>query len=151
MTAVPGRLVKKELGKLIVAALLAGKVDLDTLSRIEKEIDVSKYTTSDPDTIIAAVEAGLVGEQVGSVALGFEDEEYKNARADHAERIKRIAESQGAAPGANPAARGVKDLAVDTRGGETEKAESRETDLQPTTRRRTRGKGKRTRRKTNAD
>lgn len=155
MTAVPGRLVKKELGKLIVAALLAGKVDLDTLSKIEKEIDVSKYTTSDPDTIIAAVEAGLVGEQVGSVALGFEDDEYKNARIDHAERIKRIAESQGAAlgaaPGVNPAARGVKDLAADVQGGVTEKAESRETDLQPTTRRRTRGKGKRNRRPTNAD
>jgi len=135
--------------------LLAGKVDLDTLERIEKEIDVSKYTTSDPDTIIAAVEAGLVGEQVGSVALGFEDDEYMKARADHAERIKRIAESQGAvsgaAPDANPAARGVKDLAVDVQGGKMEKAESRETDLQPTTRRRTRGKGKRNRRKTNAD
>lgn len=158
MTAVPGRTVKRELGKLIVSALLAGKVDLETLQKIEKEIDKADYTTSDPETIIAAVEAGLCGEQVASMALGFDEDEYLTARKDHTARIKRIAESQSAGKGAavegsgetgegpeNPAARGVKDLATDTRGGRTEKAQSRQTDLQDTTRKRVRGRGRKSR------
>jgi len=147
MTAVPGRKVKKELGKLIVAALLAGKVDLGTLEQIEKEIDSAKYTTSDPDIIIRAVEAGLAGEQIASMALGFEEKEYLTAREDHVERIKRIAKSQGVT--GNSAARGVEDLAVDPRGGKTEKTLSRQTDLQTTTKPRMRGKGKKNRRQIN--
>jgi len=155
MTAVPGRTVKRELGKLIVAALLAGKVDLETLQRIETEIDRADYTTSDPETIISAVEAGLCGEKVASVALGFDDKEYLTARSDHTARIKRITESQRAGGGAaseangpsgepeNPAARGVQDLAVDTGGARAEKAKSRQIDLQESTKKRVRGRGRR--------
>lgn len=144
MYAVPGRTVKKELGKLIVAGLLAGKIDLDTLQKIEKEIDSAEYTTSDPTTIIEAKNAGLVGDQTASRAIGFSENEYKQAREDHVARIKRIAETQGvAAPGSNPAARGVSDLAADTGGGAEEKEVSRETDLEPTTIPRVRGEGRR--------
>jgi len=141
MTAVPGRTVKKELGKLIVTALLAGKVDLGTLQKIEKEIDAADYTTSNPDTIIDSKNAGLVGDKTASIALGFTDDEYKQAREDHIARIKRIAESQGVVP-PNPAARGVADLASDGGGGKVEKELSRETDLQGTTTSRVRGKGR---------
>jgi hypothetical protein len=146
MTAVPGRRVKKELGKLIVSALLAGKVDLGTLEQIEKEIDGARYTTSDPEIIVRAVEAGLAGEQIASVALGFEDGEYLIARKDHLDRIKRIAESQGVVVNSS---RGVPDLASDTRGGTDEKTLSRQTDSQPTIKPRIRGKGKKRRRQTN--
>lgn len=145
MTAVPGRTVKKELGKLIVTALLAGKVDLDTLQKIEKEIDAAEYTTSDPNTIIDSKNAGLVGDQTASEALGFAEDEYIKAREDHIARIKRIAETQGvASSGKNPAARGVGDLATDSGGGKDEKELSRETDLEKTTIPRTRGKGAKT-------
>jgi len=146
MTAVPGRTVKKELGKLIVTALLAGKVDLDTLQKIEKEIDAAVYTTSDPDTIIDSKNAGLVGDKTASIALGFTDDEYVQAREDHIARIKRIAETQGVVP-SNPSARGVGDLASDEGGGKGEKVLSRETDLQGTTTPRVRGKGRAKRRK----
>lgn len=142
MNAVPGRTVKKELSKLIVTALLAGKADLDTLQKIEKEIDQADYTTSDPRTIIDAKNAGLVGEKTASVALGFGDEEYLTARADHVERIKRIAATQGVAKGANAAARGVSDLAEGPEGGGEEKELSRETDLQAETTPRVRGEGR---------
>lgn len=153
MTAVPGRTVKRELGKLIVTALLSGKVDLGVLQQIEKEIDSADYTMSNPETIIRAVESGLCGEQVASVALGFDTDEYLTARKDHMARIKRIAESQSVGRGAvseasivgsvdNPAARGVADLAVDSHGAEAEKARSRSTDLQDTTKKRTRGRGR---------
>jgi hypothetical protein len=141
MNAVPGRTVKKELSKLIVTALLAGKTDLDTLQKIEKEIDAADYTTSDPRTIIDAKDAGLVGEQTASVALGFAEDEYMKARADHTERIKRIAETQGVTKGNNAAARGVPDLAADMQGSVDEKTLSRETDLEMTTTPRVRGEG----------
>jgi len=144
MTAVPGRTVKKELGKLIVTALLAGKVDLETLQKIESEIEVAEYTTSNPGTIIEAKNAGLCGDQTASKALGFTDQEYKKAREDHIARIKRIAESQGVTTpkGTSPAARGVSDLATDAEGGKEEKELSRETDLEATTQPRVRGEGK---------
>ncbi len=142
MNAVPGRTVKKELSKLIVTALLAGKADLETLQKIEREIDTADYTTSDPRTIIDAKNAGLVGEQTASQALGFADNEYMKARADHIERIKRIAETQGVTRGSNAAARGVPDLAADVEGGTEEKELSRETDLEATTTPRVRGEGR---------
>jgi len=142
MTAVPGRTVKKELGKLIVTALLAGKVDLETIQKIEKEIEVAGYTTSNPSTIIEAKNAGLCGDKTASEALGFTGQEYIKARADHIDRIKRIAETQGVIEGGqNPAARGVDDLASDTSGGRDEKEVSRETDLEATTTSRVRGEG----------
>jgi hypothetical protein len=145
MTAVPGRTVKKELGKLIVTALLAGKVDLETIQKIEKEIEAAGYTTSNPTTIIESKNAGLVGDQTASEALGFTKEEYLKARADHIDRIKRIAETQGVVEGGqNPAARGVDDLAPDTSGGRDEKKASRETDLEATTTPRVRGEGRAT-------
>jgi len=143
MTAVPGRTVKRELGKLIVTALLAGKVDLDTLQKIEKEIDAAEYTTSDPTTIIDSKNAGLVGDQTASEALGFAEGEYIKAREDHIARIKRIAETQGVISGdQNSAARGVGDLASDPGGGKSEKELSRETDLEATATPRVRGKGR---------
>ena len=97
MAAVPGRKVKKELAKCIVLALLGGKVSPDDLAEINKEIDKAPYTTSDWNTIIQAVINGVCGEQTASIALGFDDDEYKQARKDHAARAVRVL--QGAAEG----------------------------------------------------
>jgi hypothetical protein len=146
MNAVPGRKVKRELSKGIVQALLGGKVSVDDLEAINQEIDSAHYTNSDPQTIILAAQAGLVGEKTGSVALGFDDDEYLAARKDHADRLKVIAESQGIGGGtkggSDPAARGVADLSADPNAGSEEKAASRNTDLRPTTAPRVRGAGK---------
>ena len=144
MNSVPGRKVKRELSKGVVQALLGGKVSVDDLEAINAEIDSAHYTNSDPTTIIQAVQAGLVGEKTGSVALGFDDDEYLAARQDHLERVKRIAEAQGMASGnqsSDPAARGVADLSANPHAGEEEKAASRNTDLRDTTARRVRGQG----------
>jgi hypothetical protein len=121
---------------------------VDDLAAINEEIDNAHYTNGDPQTIILAAQAGLVGEKTGSVALGFDDDEYLAARTDHAERLKLIAESQGAVGskggkgGSDPAARGIPDLSGDPNAGAEEKAASRNTDLQPTTASRVRGEGK---------
>ena len=113
MAKVPGRKVKRELAKGIVQALLGGKVSVEELEEISREIDAAHYTTSDPDVIIQAVVNGACGAKTASIALGFDEDEYLEARKDHAERLKRIAESQGMGDGAgDPAARGLKDLSA---------------------------------------
>jgi len=158
MYAVPGRTVKKELAKCIVSTLLAGKVSVDVLDRINTEIDIAEYTTSDPQTIIDSKEAGLVGEQTASRALGFVDDEYLQAREDHMNRIIRIAQAQGKGQGAgaaakddasgggemdNPASRGISDLSDDP-SAETreEKKSAADTTLKDSTKKPVRGEGK---------
>ena len=126
MFTVPGYEAKREIAKNIVTTLLGGKVDVGTIDSIHAEIARCDYLTSNPETIIAAVEAGLCGDETGSQALGFSKNEYKKAQADHLERTKRLMEAQSAnkppAPVNDPAARGVDDLAPDpTAGGKPEK------------------------------
>ena len=72
MYAVPGQKVKRELAKNIVLALLGGKVSVGDIQAIFEEIDKAPYATSDPTTIIAAVEAGLCGEKTAAMALGLQ-------------------------------------------------------------------------------
>lgn len=141
---IPGRKAKQEIAKLIVRVLLNGKVRVDVISTIEKEIDDSDYLTSDPKTIVEAVKAGLCGEKTGSMALGFTEDEYKQARKDHADRVKRILESQGGPNGGtNGAARGAPDLSGSPdRAATAEKQETQNTDTEDTTKDRIRGEGK---------
>lgn len=148
MFAVPGRTVKREIAKLVVAALLSGKADVATLEKIEREIDSAEYTTSDPKIIIDAKNAGLVGEQVASLALGFDENQYLVAREDHIARVVRIAEAQSSVKdttSGDPASRGVDDLSADpNNAGKEEKELSRNTDLKDTTASRVRGEGQNT-------
>ncbi len=139
----PSKTARKELWKVTIMTLLGGKVSPDVVARITEEIDAAGFTTADPEVIIAAKDAGLVGEQLASIALGFPKDEYLQARKDHAARIELIAKQQGVdkAP-MGPASRGVVDLDDNpANSGSEEKTESRETDEQDTTEDRTRGAG----------
>ncbi len=49
MSSVPGQTVKREISKSITQALLGGKVSVETIAKVNAEIDESVYTTSDPD------------------------------------------------------------------------------------------------------
>jgi len=145
MYTVPGREVKKELAKNIVTVLLSGKVPTETIDKIFKEIDSAEYATSDPEIIIRAFEAGLVGGKVASEAVGFNANQFLQARKDHVARAKAIAEAQMAGqpqPGSGMAARGVDDLDPDTESGkeEREEANKKKTDAEPKDP--TRGEGK---------
>jgi hypothetical protein len=144
MFTVPGGTVKRELSKNIVITLLGGKVSTETLDEIFSEIDKAEYATSDPEVIIRAREAGLVGEQTASVALGFDENEYLQARADHVARVKRIAEAQASDDtDSNPAARGVDDLSDDpASGGREERQEATDTTLKETIKKPVRGEGR---------
>jgi len=94
MYAIPGKTVKKELAKTIVTVLLSNKLSPDMFDEIFEEIDNAEYTTSDPETIIRAHEAGIVGDETASKALGFDDDEYVQAREDHVDRATRVLKAQ---------------------------------------------------------
>lgn len=94
MYAVPGQTVKRELSKNIVTVLLSHKINTEQLSEIFDEIDEADYTTSDPETIVRAHEAGIVGDETASKAMGFSDDEYLQAREDHVSRATRVLEAQ---------------------------------------------------------
>ncbi len=148
MNTVPGQTIKREISKSITQALLGGKVSVETIMKVNQEIDESVYTTSDPTTILAAVEAGLCGEQTGSMALGFSKEEHIQAKKDHAERAARVAQAQASVKGSNnsmsgdPAARGVPDLSANPAAApRQEKKQGRDRTLHDSTHRRVRGQG----------
>ena len=146
MSSVPGQTVKREISKSITQALLGGKVSVETITKVNAEIDESLYTTSDPTTILAAVEAGLCGEKTGSMALGFSETEHIQAKKDHAERAARVAQAQASVKGSNnsggdPAARGVPDLSANPSASRQEKKQGRDRTLHDSKRRRVRGQG----------
>ncbi len=148
MSSVPGQTVKREISKSIMQALLGGKVSVDTITKINGEIDESSYTTSDPTTILQAVEAGLCGEKTGSMALGFGPDEHIQAKKDHAERAARVARAQASVKGSNnsmggdPAARGVPELSANLQASKQEKKQGRDKTLHDGKRRRVRGQGR---------
>jgi hypothetical protein len=151
MFTVPGTTVKRELSKDIVTALLGGKINVDTMDSIFAEIDKADYTTSDPTVIIQAKEAGLVSEQTASIALGFSEDEYLQARKDHADRAVRILLAQTAARQAggdtggieSAGARGVEDISAEpSREGGEERGQATETALKETTKKPQRGEAK---------
>jgi len=151
MYTVPGGTVKRELAKTIVSTLLSGKVSVDTLDRIYKEVETANYTTSDPEVIIKSREAGLVGEQTASIALGFSDNEYLQARKDHMERISRIKEAQSGDEETESSegnkdragARGLTDVSSDpATEGKEEKEESRDVTMRESIKKPVRGEGR---------
>lgn len=146
MAKVPGRSVKKELAKTIASTLLSSKVNTETMDQIIREIDEADYCTSDPDIVEMAIDKGLVSNKTASVSLGYPPDEHIQAQKDRAIRIALTKEAQKKASGeelTNPAARGVDDESVaPQQDAASEKELSRETDEQPTTETRVRGKAK---------
>lgn len=144
----PSKTARKEMWKNLVAVLLSGRVSVEKIDQIDQEIDRANFTTSDPDIIIRAVEAGLTGEETASLALGFAKGEVEKARKDHEQRIARIQAAQtprGAGEAIKPgesAARGLTDLDIEPQAAREEKSESRNPSLQINRRRRVRGQGK---------
>lgn len=115
--SVPTHDGKVEVFKLIISTLLGGRVNVETIDKIHKQIEQSDYLTSDPDTIIAAVEAFVCDPATAAEALGFAKGTAEKAQAAQLEQAKQIALSQGITVGANgvgdPGARGVTALSVD--------------------------------------
>jgi hypothetical protein len=136
MAKVPSQIAKREIAKCTVQALLGGKVSVSVIEQINKEIDAAPYTTSDPETIAMAMEQGLCGDETGSLALGFNKEEYVKAREAHALRAARIIAAQKDA-----GARGAGDLSIEPTAGSLEKMGATDTALNNSTVSQQRGAG----------
>lgn len=113
MNKLPGQKGKKEASKSAYDRLYRGKLAADDLDAIKAEVDAAPYTTSDAKIIIEAKKEGLVGPETGSLALGFNEDEWEKAEEAQVRRAKAIVEAQADAAGMMPgAARGNPDGSV---------------------------------------
>jgi hypothetical protein len=103
---------RKEVIKLAVNKLFVGKLKTKGLDKLHTEIDQATWSTSDPDVVIKAKQAGLVGAETGTQALGFNADEAEKAKQDQADRAAQIVQAQSDA--ADGAARGAEDLSEDS-------------------------------------
>ena len=76
---------RKTVQKEIAEILLEGKVSDEELDQIMKEIDESKFPTSDPEQIRSDVEIGLLSRESGSIARGYPEGEAEKARKEKEE------------------------------------------------------------------
>lgn len=131
MYKVPGKVVKKEIAKLVADKLLRGRVATGKMDEIFKEIDAAEFCTSDPEVILQAKKEGLVSAETGTVALGFPKEEAEKAKKDQADRAAEIVKAQtdAAGGGFGGAARGAPDLSKDP----SSPAKAREGESDPST------------------
>lgn len=109
---IPGTTAKKTITQMVATLLLSGRQNVETITTIMGEIKSAGYTTSDIDDVLAAQEAGLIGNDLASEALGIRPGEVEKAQKDHAEKLKLIQEAQTPADGnmPNPAARGLPEM-----------------------------------------
>ena len=140
ITKTPSITMQKELTKQVANILVSHKVSLETMKKIEKEIDDAAVIITDPVTIRDDHEAGLVGTQLASQLRGYPADEVEKAKKDHAERIERIAMSQSKY--SVNSANGVDDLDTENDTAKKEKTLSRETDLDDKVTDKTRGDAK---------
>ncbi len=115
---IPSPTFKKQINIKIVNLILGTALDSETLKLIEQELKASKVPSSDPDTIINDVKAGLLDETTASTGRGYDSGVIEQARIDHAARLARIQESQSRG---NPASRGVPELDPNLDSGSQEK------------------------------
>lgn len=115
--SVPTHDGKVEVFKLIISTLLGGRVNVQTIDKIHKQIEQSDYLTSDPDTIIAAVEAFVCDAATAAEALGFATGTAEKAQQERLQQAQQIALAQGVVVGeggvGEPGARGVTALSSD--------------------------------------
>jgi len=96
---VPSITYKKEALKRVVMLNVGAEISNETLNKIQNEIDKADTIFSNPDTLAKDIEQGLISLESASNAKTYPKGEVEKAKADHAERIKRIAESQAQARG----------------------------------------------------
>lgn len=143
MQKVPSATYQKALAKRAARIMLGPKVDRETMARIEGEIDRAVNMNCDPETIRSDCEAGLVDLETASKQRLWPDGVVQKAKADHEERLRRIALSQAQGAGAGAAARGNPDGDPNpANSGRAEKAAARDTTAKDTTQKPVRGEGK---------
>lgn len=111
---IPSNTFRREMSKKAVVAILGGSLTQNVLDKIYEEIDQAAAIVPDPNTISSDVEQGLVSTELGSKLRGYPEGETDKAKQEHADRLARIAASQGGIDSApvkpDAGARGLSDL-----------------------------------------
>lgn len=129
--AVPSVTFKKETMKQVANITLATKVSNEVLKKIETEIDTTEVVVN-PEELERDIELGLIDPETASKAKGYPEGVVEKAKEAHAERVKRIADSQAKA-------RGVTDMGGLEKVGRDEKMDK---DKEEVAARKTRGEEK---------
>lgn len=135
LPTIPSKTYQKELAKQITTIVMGNKVTDEKLAVIHSEIDESSVVVTSPDVIQSDHESGFVSTKLASTLRGYPEDEADKAKADHAERLARIAVAQSEASRGNPDA----DTGEVTK--KEEKAGSRNTDKDDKVTDKTRGEG----------
>ena len=140
--SIPSTDFQKSISKAMIQTLLGGKITVEELDKMNKQIDTAKCFTANPEIIWLAIENGVMSLDIAAELLGLPKESVEQAAKDHAERAARVALAQ-AANKPDPAARGVPDLSADpTKGGKDEKKASTDTTSDVTVKDKQRGEAK---------
>jgi hypothetical protein len=91
---VQSKTYQKEISKQIAKTLLGHKLSIETLNKINSEIDAANYLTSDIKELVDAHQEGFVTGETASIAAGFDSGEAEKAKKENAERLALIAKSQ---------------------------------------------------------
>lgn len=125
---------KKALCKMAARTLFDTKLSVEDVEAVLTEIEDSNNTGASAKTIVADVEAGILGHETASTMRGYSASEANKAATEHAERLARIEIAQTSA-----AARGVIDKAPDLQGAKEEKQQSQDPTLDDMGKTKTRG------------
>lgn len=125
----PSITYKKEIYKATANMLVGPSVSKEIMDRIRREIDRAAVIVSDPEELQRDIEVALIDPETASKAKGYPEGSHEKAKAAHAERVKRIAESQ-------MKARGVNDMGGIAPASRSEKMDK---DLEGTSEEKTRG------------
>lgn len=138
--SIPSEKFQKSISKQMVQTLLGGKMTVQEIDAIHKEIDNAKCFTSNPDIIFLAIENGVMSLPIAAELLGLPEESVAQAAKDHAERAARVAAAQSKP---DMGARGVPDLSANpAQAGTQEKVASTNTATDPVVTDKQRGQGK---------
>jgi len=95
---VPSSEYKRQVFKKIANVLIGHTVTEEELQRVYTEIDKAKVLIMNPDVIAKDIEQGVLSLELAAVAKGYPNNSVKDAAAEHADRLARIAISQAKGP-----------------------------------------------------
>ena len=97
--SVPSQTYRKEAVKKIATINLGTTISDKTLEQIHNDIDEAEIVVVDSKELKEHIEIGIIDPETASIAVGYPKGSVEKASKAHAERVKRIAESQGQARG----------------------------------------------------
>ncbi len=109
LTVAPSRTYQKEIAKKIARVTLGNEVKVETLKKIESEIDKAPNINSDPESITMDIDNGILDKNLASEIRGYPEGTVDKAKKEFEDALKATAAAQApkVGPGGDPNARGL--------------------------------------------